>query len=1099
MKRFVSAFVMLAAVMVASAAVASAQGVTTAAINGVVMDMDGRPVADAQVTAVHQPSGSSYAGRTRADGRVILPGLRVGGPYTVSVSHIGFERQMQGDIYLTLGVASDVSFTMRPTTVRLEGITVTGQAEAAIMSSDRTGAATSVGREALSTLPSISGRLEDITRMSPQSGGNMTFAGQDNRMNNITVDGSYFNNSFGLAGTPGERTGVAPISLAAIEQIQINVAPYDVRQGNFIGAGVNTVTRSGTNQFSGSLYYASRNDGLVGTKAGDLTFDPGTFKYSNLGATIGGPIIQNRLFFFLNYEGEAFDQPGTTFRANTGGETPEGSVTRVLASDLDNLGNFLRTNFGYDPGPYQGYGFETPATRFVGKLDLNVNDRNKVSVRYTFLDSETDVLVSNSSSLGFGTRRTNSTGLNFANSNYVIMENIRSLVGEWNAIVGSNMANNLIIGYTKNDESRKPKGQFFPMVDILEGGSVYTTFGFEPFTPNNELRYSSFQVQNNFTMLAGQSHSLTFGASGEYYESENVFFPGSQSVYTYSSLADFYTDMNDYLANPNRTTSPVTLQRFQVRWANIPGMEKPVQPLEVLYAGIYGQDEWQVNDRLKLTMGVRFDAPFFGNTGFHNTQVDNMTFRDEIGDVLKYSTKELPGAKVLFSPRVGFNFDVRGDRSTQLRGGSGVFTGRPAYVWISNQIGENGMLTGFEQLNNTTNRPFNPDPNHYKPTEVTGAPAASYGLAFTDPNFRFPQLWRSNLGVDQRLPWGGLIGTVEFMYNRDVNGMAYYNANLRLPNDEFEGADNRPRWVGSNRVNSNITSAVVLKNQSDGYSWNAAFSLERPFRNGLFAKASYSYGVARNTIDPGSIAFGSWNNNQHVGNPNTPGVAFASASPGHRFFGATSYRREYFGMGATTLGLVLEGRTLGNTSYTFSGDLNGDGGTSNDLIYIHRNTGEMNFQPYSATVDGVTYNFTAEQQAQAWDSYISQDSYLSKNRGKYAERNAVFLPMVWRVDVSLSQEIFSNVFGQRNSISLRADVLNFTNLLNNSWGQGQRLVNNQPLVVPTAAQGGPVDGDGVAQYRLRQIGGELMSKSLERTSFLNDVYRVQFSVRYNFN
>ncbi len=1072
---------------------AEAQGVTTSAISGSVAGAAGNPLPSASIQAVHEPSGTRYGTLSRADGRFFIPGMRVGGPYTVTVTLIGYATQQRTEVVLNLGVATDLAFTLQESAVQLEGITVTSERDA-IISSERTGAATSVSREAINALPSITGRIADVARLSPQYSGNLSFAGQDNRLNNITVDGAYFNNSFGLAGQPGDRTGVAPISLQAIEQVQVNVAPYDVRQGNFVGAGVNTVTRSGTNDFRGSLYYKFRDAGLVGTEAGDLPFDPGAFDFKQYGGWLSGPIVPNRLFFFASYEDETLAEPGTLWTANTGGEAVEGTKTRVLASDLDQLSNFLSSNFDYATGPYQDYDHEVPATRFLGKLDFNLDDRNKFSFRYTHLDSSTDQLLSNSSSLGWGNRRTRPEGLNFQNSNYQILENIRSAVGEWNALIGDNMSNQFIVGYTSHDESRAVRGgSFFPMVDIREDGDVYTTFGYEPFTPSNELRYNSFQVQNNFTRF-GVRHALTFGISAERYESENVFFPGSQSAYVYNSLADFYTDANDYLANPNRTQSPVTLQRFQVRWSNIPGQEKPIQPLEVFYVGAYAQDEWQATDDLKVTIGARLDVPFFGDTGFENPLVDAMTFRDEDGNSVRYSTSKLPDPNPLFSPRIGFNWDARGDRSVQIRGGTGIFTGRPAYVWISNQIGENGVLTGFEQLENTTARPFNPDPDHYKPSNVTGQPAASYGLAFSDPDFRFPQLWRTNLAVDQRLPWG-LIGTAEFMYSRDVNGVYYINANLADPNTQFAGADDRPRWTSGNRIVSNVSSAVVLKNQNEGYSWNIAASVEKPFAEGTFLKAGYSYGVAKNTVDPGSIAFGSWNNNPHSGDGNNPGLAFSANSPGHRFFLAASGRREYLNFGATTVALFFEGFTLGNASYTFSGDLNGDGGTQNDLIYIHRDVSEMNFQTYSA--GGVTY--TAEQQAQAWDAYIEQDPYLSKNRGRYAERGGVFLPMAYRADLSLTQELFTGIAGRRNTLSLRADILNVGNLINKSWGQGQRLVNVQPLIVPTSAQGGPADAQGRAQYRLRAVGGELMSTSFEPTAFQADVYRIQLGLVYNFN
>ncbi len=1086
----------LVAALISAAGGAWAQGVTTGAINGVVTDAQKQPVAGAGVSARHEPSGTVYEAVSGPEGRFFIPGMRVGGPYTVTVYYTGtgaaaFEPQTVTDVYVNLGVATDLQVVVRPIKVE-EQVTVTGQFDP-IFSSERTGAATSLNRQLVEVLPTINRRLVDLTRLTPQASGYMSFAGQDSRLNNITVDGSYFNNQFGLASTPGDRTGVAPISLEAIEQVQVSIAPYDVRQGNFVGAAVNTVTRSGSNQYRGSFLHQFRDQGLVGTKAKTAAVDPGTFSFRNTGGWVSGPLVQNRTFFFGNVELEALTQPATTFRANRGGEPVGGNVTRVLASDLDNLSSFLKTNFDYDTGGYQGYEFETPANRYLIKVDHNLGARNKLTIRYNHLDSETDVLVSNSSSLGFGRRRSSTFALNFQNSNYIIMENIRTIIGEWNSIVSDNKANSLIAGYTYQDESRKPVGKFFPFVDILEGGSTYTSFGFEPFTPNNELRYGTFQVQNNFSWYAASRHMLTFGATLERYRSENVFFPGSQSVYVYNSLADFYADANGYLANPNRTTAPVTLRRFQVRWMNMPDLDKPIQPLEVFYAGAYAQDEWRVRDDLKLTLGFRFDVPFFGDTGYANADADARTFRDEHGNPVQYSTKKLPDPNLLWSPRFGFNWNVGGRQTTQVRGGTGVFTGRPAYVWISNQIGNTGVLTGFESRDNTTLRPFHPDPNHYKPTNVTGAPASTYELALTNPDFKFPQLWRSNIAVDQRV-FLGLTATAEFLYARDVNGIYYINANLPAPSTRFAGADARPRWTAGNRIHSNVANAIVLKNQNVGRSWNIATSLERPYRNGLWAKVAYSYGEAKNTIDPGSIAFGSWNNNQHPGDPNNPGLGFSSASPGHRFFAAASYSRQYVSWGATTVAVYWESRTGGNASYTFSGDLNGDGGTSNDLIYIPRDTSEMNFQTFTSA--GRTY--TAAEQAAAWDAFIRQDPYLSKHRGEYAVRGAVFMPLEHRMDLSLTQDVFVTLGGHRHAFQLRADVLNFGNLLNKNWGVGQRFVTTQPLIVPTAAQGGPADAQGRAQYRLRTIGGELVSKSFEPSASLGDVYRIQLSVRYTF-
>ena len=1088
-KRLFTRSSLLAVLLAVGASAANAQGVTTSSLTGTVLNLGGAPVAGARVTAVHQPSGTTYQGITRTGGRFTIPGMRVGGPYTVTARIIGFSPEVRPNVFLSLGVATDLAFSMRQTAVVLEGVAVTAQS--GTLSSTRTGAATAVSRDVLETLPTISRTIGDFTRLTPQASGS-SFAGQDTRLNNITVDGSYFNNSFGLSGQPGGRTGVAPIPLDAIEQIQVNIAPYDVRQGNFVGAGVNAVTKSGTNDFSGSLYFLTRNQNFAGKRAGGVPFNSGKFKFNQIGARIGGPILKNKLFFFANFENDGLTEPGTDFLANKGGETVTGNTTRVLESDLTALSSFLSTNFAYETGPFTGYNNETPSRRLITRLDYNASDRNKLSLRYISLDSKTDVLESNSNSLGFGNRRTNLNSINFLNSNYAILENIRSLVGEWNSQVGSNMANNLIVGYTTNDESREPRGTFFPLVDILQNGSTYTSIGYEPFTPNNELRYNTAQLQNNFTIFTTK-HDLTFGATAQRYRSENVFFPGAQSVYVYNSLADFYTDANGFLANPNRTTSPVNLNRFQVRYNNIPGQEKPIQPLDVLYAGAYAQDEWRATDNLKLTLGLRFDVPKFKNTAIANTEVDGFTFKDETGAAVKYSTSKLPDANVLFSPRLGINWDVKGDRSTQLRGGTGVFTGSPAYVWISNQVGANGVLTGFDDFIGTTaapltSRPFNPSPDAYKPTNVTGAPANAYELAFTNPDYRFPQIWRSNAAVDQRLPYG-VVGTAEFLYSKDVNGTYYINANLADPQTRFTGADTRPRWTTTNRINAKIANAIVLKNQSEGYSYNVAGSLEKGFSNGFFAKGAYSYGVARNTVDPGSIAFGSWASNPQAGDPNNPGVGYSSNSPGHRAFVALSYRKQYFDFGATSVSLFAEKRTIGNISYTFSGDLNNDGGNSNDLIYIPRDQSEMNFEQYTAA--GRT--FTVAEQVATWEAYINQDEYLRTHRGRYAERGAVFLPMLFRADLSATQEIFQDVAGKRNGLQIRLDVLNFSNLLNNKWGTGRRLVSTQPLIARGAS------ANGAALYRLRNIGQNLQSSTFEKTAGITDVYRLQLGLRYTFN
>lgn len=1063
--------------------VALSQGVTTSGISGKVISDTGETLPGALVVSVHTPSGTKYSSVTNNEGRYLIPNMRVGGPYLVTVSFIGYSNYQVSDIILNLGVTTNLNVTLKEETLGIDEVLIIADKNP-VFSSERTGASTGISNQNLTRLPTISRSINDFTRLSPQASGN-SFAGQDGRLNNITVDGSYFNNSFGLGSgsNPGGRTGVSPISLDAIEQISINVAPYDVRQGNFVGAGVNTVTRSGTNEFSGSVYGFSRNNNLVGTNAGDKVFNPGQFDYKQYGFRLGGPIIKDKLFFFGSFEDEKTTQPGTVFRANNGNEKAEGNITRVLASDLDGLSKFLKDKYGYETGPYQGYDHTTAATKFLGKIDWNINDKNKLSVRYTHLDSYTDVLASGSSSLGFGGRNFNLNSLNFQNSNYLINENIRSIVGELNSRLSDRVTNNLIVGYTYQDESRGSRGDFFPMVDILKDGATYTSFGFEAFTPNNELRYKTFQVQNNLQIFRDKS-TWTFGGSYEKYQSENVFFPGSQSVYVFNSLEDFYASANG--------NTDISLRRFQVRYNNIPGQVKPVQPLSVDYLGLYGQNELTVNDKLTTTFGLRVDLPIFGETGFRNTEVESMNFVDATGKLAKYRTDKLPEANLLWSPRVGFNYDVLGDKTLQIRGGTGIFTGRPAYVWISNQIGNNGILTGFDRLDNTKLRPFSPDPETYKPQNVTGKPAANYELALTEPDFKFPQVWRTNIAVDKKLP-AGIIATAEFIYSKDVNGVSYHNANLAPSNGKFTGPDQRERWIGATsvtRINSKIDNAVTLGNQAIGSSYVGSLSLEKPFNNGLYAKAAYSYGITKNTVDAGSIAFGSWNGNPHSGNPNNPGLGFSSNAMGHRVFTALSYSKDIIKkLGNTSFGLFWEGRTLGNFSYMYGGDLNGDSGTSNDLIYIHKNKDEMKFQQFTSS--GKT--FTVEEQVNAWESFILQDKYLSKNRGSIAERGAVFLPMVFRADFNFTQQLFANIGGKRNILEFRADILNVGNLLNKDWGIGQFATAPSPLVpAGTTPSGEP-------QFRLRNLGNQLITQSFQPTVGVSDVWRAQLGLRYTFN
>ena len=592
------------------------------------------------------------------------------------------------------------------------------------------------------------------------------------------------------------------------------MAPYDVRQGHFVGAGVNTVTRSGANQFRGSGYYWWRDNGLVGTEAKGLAYNPGTFDYHRYGAWLSGPILKDKLFFFGSYENDKFTQPGTTFRANQGGETVGGNVTRVLASDLDALSSYLKSNFGYDTGAYQDYPFETPAKRYLGKLDYNLNNRNKISLRYLQLDSHDPGPALD---LELARRRQPPQQHDGPQLRELQLRDPREhQVGRRRVELDHRHQQGQQPDRRLHQERREPAAErrALPVRGHPRGGHDLHLVRLRALHARERaaLPHLPGAGQLHLEQVAG-TRSPSAGRV-ESYHSDNVFFPGSQSVYVYNSLADFYTDANDYLANQNRVTSPVTLSIFQVRWNNIPGQTKPLQPLDVWYGGLYAQDEWRPRPATsRVTYGLRVDVSSFGDTGFDNAAADELTFRDEDGSAVQYNTGKLPDAKLLWSPRVGFNWDVNGNRTTQVRGGTGLFTGPPLYVWISNQVGNTGVLTGFEDVRNTKLRPFNPNPDAYKPTNVTGAPASSYELALTEPDFKFPQVWRSNIAVDQQLPWD-LIGTAEFIYSKDVNGISYINANLPAAQTNFTGADTRPRWT-NNKINANVADNVVLGNQNE--------------------------------------------------------------------------------------------------------------------------------------------------------------------------------------------------------------------------------------------------------------------------------------------
>lgn len=1070
--------------------------VTTSTITGRVKDKSDKGLGGATVVAIHEPSGTTYRTTTQTDGSFTIPAMRVGGPYKVTISYVGYKEEIINEIYLQLGVPTRLTPALENNTQNIGSVTVTGKSRNKLIGSDNKGTSTNISRRVLESLPTLSRSFADFTKLTPQSNG-VSFGGQDNRLNNITIDGSSFNNSFGLQSLLGSQTNSTPISLDAIEEVQVNLSPYSVREGGFTGAGVNAVTRSGTNSFHGSAFYNQRNEGYIGTDAGKNKVITNAFDVKQFGFRFGGPIIKNKLFFFLNGEAERRNDPGTTFRANNGGEPSVGNVTRVLASDLNKLASFLKDSLGYDPGSYQDYSMKTYSNKALAKIDWNINDRNRFSVRFNYLRSYRDVPISNSG--GFSGRRDNLFAIAFQNSNYKINNDLYSAIAELNSTYSNRLSNNIIFGFTAQRDYRSSPSSVFPLVDILDGpgGRNYTSFGYEPFTPNNKLNTNTWQFQDNLSIYR-RNHTITAGVQFEALKFYNSFTPTLYGQYVFSTLNDFYTAARSFIKNPN-AASPVTLERYVLGYSALPGHELWAATTKAYQASAYIQDDWKVDDRLNITYGVRFDVPFFGNTGYQNDSVDTYKFYDETLYPTRLSTSKLPGAKLLVSPRIGFNLDVYGNKKTQIRGGAGVFTGKPPFVFISNQIGNNGVQSGQISVNTTKDYAFNTDVTKWIPGTVT-VPAPSYNIAVTDPKFKYPQILRGNFAIDQQLPWWGLIVTAEVMASRGINDIGYIQANLKPAIGLLPGPDNRPMYAGFGlsgtpqnnalRINNKITDATVLKNMNGSMSSNYTVKVERPFQKNWSFMVAYNYGRAKDYISPGSIAFSSWSQNFSVSGNNYPQLSFSNNDLAHRIVGNIGWRQDLFRKKATLqLNLYGESRTQGRFSYVYTGDANGDGISGNDLIYIPKNFTEMNFEQYSS--GGTTY--TVADQVAAFNNYIDQDKYLSKRRGMYAERNGALMPWVTRFDLSAILGVHVKTNGVNHTVEFRADIFNVGNLLNKDWGVGDVINNSSPI-----AARNKLDGSGLPVYRMNTLNGSLNYSTYRKGTSLADVWQAQFGIRYTF-
>lgn len=1075
--------------------IASFGQITTSSLSGVVKNEKGESLIGATVNAVHQPTGTKYGASTNTQGTYIIPGIRVGGPYLIKVSYVGYKSKETSNINTSLGLTTNVDVTLIDDATSLNEVVIVGVKDNTF-SKEKTGASQQFSRRELQSIPVTGARtIESITKYNPFGNGS-SFGAQDSRLNNFTIDGSQFNNNFGLgsSASAGGRTGASAISLDALEQLQVNIAPFDIRQSGFTGAGINAVTRSGTNEIEASVYQTQRDNSsrYVGDNARGTKVTASKFDEKVQGFRLGAPIVKNKLFVFGNYEEIVKTEPGTTW-TSTGSPLSSSQVSRPTFQQLTDLSSFMRDKFQYETGPFEGYSNANTSKKYLVRLDWNINDRNKLTARYVNHNSSAEINISNSQSAGFGNRTQNINAMSFQNSGYIIMDNTRSAVLELNSKLSNTLHNNIIVSYDKQIEDRAYRSQMFPTIDIKEGATTLTSVGFDPFTPGNKLDYNTFNITNNLTKYLNK-HTLVGGFNYQRYISNNNFYPASNGVYIFNSLNDFYTAANQSLLNGGKP-STFAPARFQLRYSALPGAAEPMQTLKSDRLDLYLQDEYTATEDLKLTFGIRTNVIDFQNTALENPAITAMTFAK--GE--KLNTGVMPKTQVLFEPRFGFNYDLNGENKTQFRGGTGVFTGRPPYVFLSNQIGNNGVLTGFIDVSGTAAAPygFTADPNKYFIPSTPTLPS-TFDLALTDPNYKFPQVWKTNLAVDQRLPIFGLIGSVEYLYNKTINAVHYYEANLQNPVGTLGGVDNRPRFGGTDatvRINNNVSRAAVLTTKNGAYHESLTLKLERPLQKGLWGSIAWTTANSKDYMSAGSIASGSWQSALSVNGNNDLGLSFADGFAKNRFVGLLGYRLDYgkkFG-GATTFTLGYVGQQSNPFSYIVAGDLNGDRVNNNDLLFVPQKGSDIRFSPLTVG----TKVYTEAEQQSAFDAFIEQDEYLSNRRGQYAERNGGLLPYLHRFDLSVAQDVFVNIGGKKNSFQIRADILNFGNMIDNKFGVSQRATAPQLLNFVSR------DVNNVPTYRLqtqRLIDGStvLVKDSYQYNSSVFDVWSAQLGIRYTF-
>jgi hypothetical protein len=1029
---------------------------TTSTLIGVVKDAQaGLP--GASVKAVHEPTGTVYGVMTNTDGRFTIPNMRSGGPYTIVVSYVGLAQEKFENVYLKLGESFVLNALLKETDKTLEEVKIFTKRDATF-NSKRTGAATNISKEQIQNMPSLSRSLQDFTRLTPQANGN-SFGGASNKFNNISIDGAVNNDVFGLTsnGAPGGQANTQPISLDAIEEIQVVVAPYDVTNGNSTGGTINAVTRSGTNKVQGSAYFFGRNQNTIGKSVDGLNTKAGDFYNTTYGVRVGAPIIKNKLFFFVSGELGRIKTP-TTFNAGD-----PGSV--ISTADAQLIANTMQTRYGYNVGDFGVFNQQTNSDKLFVRFDWNINDKNQLTLRHNYINAFDDKITRSGSAFAF------------SNNGYRFTDKQNNSVLELRSSINQNLSNNLIVGYSRVRDRRAFNGDLFPQIRInnFNGSSSQSVvFGAEASSTANELDQDIFEFTDNFKILAGK-HTFTVGTHNEFFKFRNLFMNNFAGSYAYNN-------MNDFMTNANPLTAAAT-------YSIVPGNNTPAAKFDAAQLGFYFQDEIEAFQGFRLIAGLRVDVPLFFDNPPANPLVAS-TFNAQ-------RTDQTPSGQILVSPRLSFNWDLTGDRSVQLRGGTALLTSRAPFVWLSNAFTNNGMLTA--QINATSRQgTFIADPANQKASG--GSVGTTYEVNLTDPKLRLPQVFKTNLAFDFKLP-GGVFATVEGIYSKTVNNILYNNLNLRpaagtINASLTNGADSRPLYAyptNAGKVNTTFTNVYYLTNSNKGETYTLTGQLSKAFDFGLSVSGAYTYGKSTDVNSGGSsTASSNFNFNQIVFDPNNPELAYSNFDLRHRVIGSLNYIARYGKnkASATTFSLFYAGRSGSPFTYLYFGDLNQDGNNQNDLLFVPRTINDIKLAPLTT---GTAPNQVVVSVADQWaslDAFISNDKYLSSRRGQYTERNGARMPWQHQFDLRIMQDLGTVFKGSKNALQISLDVINVGNLLNKAWGRQYFLGNNASTLVNynyNAATGG--------NYTFRAPTDNVAYQ----VSSFDSRWQAQIGIRYLFN